>query len=31
MHTEFYFRANIKDGPVADWLERKIIGEGVIN
>ena len=26
MYTEFYFRANIKDGPVADWLERQIIG-----
>ncbi|MDH6199216.1 hypothetical protein M2272_005884 [Mycobacterium frederiksbergense] len=25
MYTEFYFRANIKDGPVADWLERQII------
>lgn len=27
MYTEFYFRANIKDGPVADWLERQIDGE----
>lgn len=25
MYTEFAFRANIKDGPVADWLERQII------
>lgn len=27
MYTEFYFRANINDGPVADWLERQISGE----
>lgn len=27
MYTEFYFRANINDGPVADWLERQIVGE----
>lgn len=27
MYTEFAFRANIKDGPVADWLERQIGGE----
>lgn len=26
MFTEFYFRANIQDGPVADWLERQITG-----
>lgn len=24
MYTEFYFRANIKDGPVADWLHTRI-------
>lgn len=24
MYTEFYFRANIEDGAVADWLERQI-------
>jgi len=24
MYTEFYFRANIKDGPVADWLDKQI-------
>lgn len=27
MYTEFYFRANIEDGPVADWLERQIVGD----
>jgi hypothetical protein len=27
MYTEFYFRANIKDGRVADWLDRQINGE----
>lgn len=27
MYTEFYFRSNIEDGPVADWLERQIVGE----
>jgi hypothetical protein len=27
MYTEFYFRANLKDGPVTDWLERQITGE----
>jgi hypothetical protein len=27
MYTEFYFRANINDGPVADWLERQINGD----
>lgn len=26
MYTEFYFRANVKGGPVADWLERQIVG-----
>ncbi len=26
MYTEFYFRANIKEGPVADWLDRQING-----
>lgn len=26
MYTEFYFRANVKDGPVADWLEANIVG-----
>ena len=24
MYTEFYFRANIKDGPVAVWLNTRI-------
>jgi hypothetical protein len=24
MYTEFYFRANVKDGPVADWLHTRI-------
>lgn len=23
-YTEFYFRANVKDGPVADWLHSRI-------
>jgi hypothetical protein len=27
MYTEFYFRANIKDGPVLDWLDTNINGE----
>lgn len=27
MYTEFYFRANIKDGPVADWLDNHINGD----
>lgn len=27
MYTEFYFRAGIEDGPVANWLERQINGE----
>ncbi len=27
MYTEFYFRANLKDGPVTDWLERQIDGD----
>jgi len=27
MFTEFYFRADIKNGPVADWLERQVCGE----
>jgi len=27
MYTEFYFRANIKDGPVADWLDKQINGD----
>lgn len=27
MYTEFYFRASVKDGPVADWLDRQINGE----
>ena len=26
MFTEFYFRANIKEGSVADWLDRQING-----
>jgi hypothetical protein len=26
MYTEFYFRANVKDGDVADWLDRQING-----
>lgn len=28
MYTEFYFRANINDGPVADWLDNQINGGG---
>jgi hypothetical protein len=24
MYTEFYFRANVKDGEVADWLHSRI-------
>lgn len=24
MYTEFYFRAHVKDGPVADWLHSRI-------
>lgn len=27
MYTEFYFRANVKDGPVADWLDANINGD----
>jgi hypothetical protein len=27
MYTEFYFRANISDGPVADWLDEQINGD----
>ena len=27
MYTELYFRANIKEGPVADWLDSNINGE----
>jgi len=27
MYTEFYFRANINDGPVADWLDANINGD----
>lgn len=27
MYTEFYFRADIKNGPVADWLELQINGK----
>jgi hypothetical protein len=27
MYTEFYFRANVKDGPAADWLDDQINGE----
>jgi hypothetical protein len=27
MYTEFYFRANINDGPVADWLNGQINGD----
>lgn len=26
MFTEFYFRANINEGPVADWLDEQING-----
>lgn len=26
MYTEFYFRASLKEGPVADWLEAQIVG-----
>lgn len=26
MYTEFYFRANVNDGPVADWLHDQING-----
>jgi hypothetical protein len=28
MYTEFYFRANIKEGEVADWLHTQINGGG---
>lgn len=28
MYTEFYFRANIKNGPVADWLDQQINNDG---
>lgn len=28
MYTEFYFRANISPGPVADWLHNQINGDG---
>lgn len=28
MYTEFYFRANIKDGDFADWLDQQINHEG---
>lgn len=28
MYTEFYFRANIKDGPFADWLDTQINHDG---
>lgn len=27
MYTEFYFRANINEGPVADWLNTQINGD----
>ena len=27
MYTEFYFRARIEDGPVADWLDEQINGD----
>ena len=27
MYTEFYFRANINPGPVADWLHTQINGD----
>lgn len=26
MYTEFYFRAVVKEGPVADWLDQQING-----
>ena len=28
MYTEFYFRASIEDGPMADWLDEQINREG---
>lgn len=28
MYTEFYFRANVHDCEVADWLHHQINGEG---
>jgi hypothetical protein len=28
MYTEFYFRANIKEGEFADWLDQQINHEG---
>lgn len=31
MYTEFYFRANINEGEVADWLDRQINGEEWFN
>lgn len=27
MYTEFYFRADIKDGDAADWLDKQINGD----